>query len=47
MNLNKVTPLMYTNQVKETVDWYVHVLGFTCSDFVADWGLCQGAITRC
>ena len=29
MNLNKVTPLMYTNQLKETVDWYVNVLGFT------------------
>ena len=41
MNLNKVTPLMYTSQLKETVDWYVNVLGFTCSDFVPDWGFAR------
>lgn len=37
MNLNKLTPLLCTHRLKETVDWYVNVLGFTCSDFVPDY----------
>lgn len=41
MNLNKITPLMYTEQLKETVDWYVNVLGFRCTDFVNDYGFAR------
>lgn len=37
MNLNKLTPLLYTAHLKETVDWYVNELGFTCTDFVPQW----------
>lgn len=41
MNLNSLTPLMYTSRLKETVDWYVNELGFYCSDFVTDWGFAR------
>ena len=41
MNLNKATPLMYTRQLKETVDWYVEVLGFSCTDFVPAWSFAR------
>jgi uncharacterized glyoxalase superfamily protein PhnB len=41
MNLNKLTPLLYTNRLKETVDWYVNELGFTCSDFVNEYGFAR------
>lgn len=41
MNLNKLTPLLYTTQLKETIDWYVNVLGFTCTDFVAKYGFAR------
>jgi uncharacterized glyoxalase superfamily protein PhnB len=38
MKLNKLTPLLYTTRLQETVDWYVNELGFACSDFVPDYG---------
>ncbi len=38
MQLNKLTPLLRTHQLKETVDWYLNIMGFTCPDFVADYG---------
>lgn len=41
MNLNKLTPLLRTKNLQETVDWYVNVLGFTCTDFVPDWGFAR------
>ncbi|MEJ8841579.1 VOC family protein [Lacibacter sp. H375] len=41
MNLNKLSPLLYTSQLKDTVDWYVHVLGFTCTDFVPVHGFAR------
>jgi uncharacterized glyoxalase superfamily protein PhnB len=41
MNLNNVTPLLYTKQLKETVDRYVNEPGFTCTDFVNDHGFAR------
>ena len=41
MNLDRLTPLLRTKQLKETVDWYVTVLGFSCSDFVPDYGFAR------
>lgn len=41
MNLNKLTPLLYTSPLKETTDWYVNVLGFACSDFVPAYGFAR------
>lgn len=41
MNLNKLTPLLRTKQLKETVDWYVNTLGFTCTDFVHEYGFAR------
>ena len=32
---------MYTTQLKEKVDWYVNVLGITCSDFVSEYGFAR------
>lgn len=31
MNLNRLTPIHYTDQLKETVEWYVNALGFYCN----------------
>lgn len=41
MNLNKLTPLLRTHQLKETVDWYVNILGFTCTDYVEEYGFAR------
>lgn len=38
MKLEKLTPLLRTAQLKETVHWYESVLGFTCTDFMQDDG---------
>src|SRR5690242_14467587 len=36
--LNKLTPILRTHKLRETVDWYVNVLGFINTDFVPDHG---------
>ena len=41
MNLNSLVPLLRTHRLHETVDWYVNVLGFTCTDFVASHGFAR------
>lgn len=38
MYLNQLTTLLYTRQLPETVEWYQQIMGFTCTDFVPDWG---------
>jgi uncharacterized glyoxalase superfamily protein PhnB len=38
MKLNRLTPLLRTEKLQETVDWYVTVLGFTNTDFVPEYG---------
>ena len=38
MNLNKLTPLLRTERLQETIDWYADILGFTCTDHVPDVG---------
>jgi len=30
--------MLSTKKMRETVDFYTNVLGFTCPDFVEDWG---------
>jgi len=37
MSLQAIKPMLYTRQVKETVDFYTTVLGFTCENYVEDW----------
>ncbi|MGN8069500.1 VOC family protein [Mucilaginibacter sp. SG564] len=38
MALKSITPMLYTLRVKESVDFYVSNLGFTCVGFDEDWG---------
>lgn len=37
MKLQEIKPMLYTKQVKETVDFYTGVLGFTCDNNMEDW----------
>ena len=30
MKLGKLTPVLYTNELQQTVDFYVNILGFAC-----------------
>ncbi len=38
MKINKLTPMLSTKKIRETVDFYTGVLGFSCPNFVEDWG---------
>ncbi len=38
MTINKLTPLIYTNDLQTTVDFYVQILGFTCLANEPAWG---------
>ncbi|WP_313808069.1 VOC family protein [Flavobacterium sp.] len=31
-------PMLRTNELKETIAFYVNVLGFTCGEYNEDWG---------
>lgn len=33
MAIEKLIPMLYTREMKETVDFYVNVLGFTCNNY--------------
>ena len=37
MKLLAIKPMLYTRQVKETVDFYTGTLGFNCVNFMDDW----------
>jgi len=37
MKLQAIKPMLYTKQVKETVEFYTSVLGFTCENYLDDW----------
>jgi uncharacterized glyoxalase superfamily protein PhnB len=43
MKLNKLTPILYSNDLQGTVDFYVRTLGFTCKNFNKEpgWGSLQ------
>lgn len=37
MNRFKVIrPMIWTNEIKETIDFYVNILGFTCGEYNED-----------
>ena len=47
MALLEIKPMFYTKQVKETVDFYTGVLGFTCESYTDDWSwaaLARGSV---
>ena len=37
MKLNKLTPIIYTEEILETIRFYVDIIGFTCVEYDADW----------
>lgn len=37
MKLQAVVPMIWTNEIEETIDFYTTVLGFTCGEFNKDW----------
>ena len=41
MTLQKLIPILYTEQLKETVDFYEHTLGFTCVAQQDNWEWAQ------
>jgi uncharacterized glyoxalase superfamily protein PhnB len=38
MKINKLTPMLYTEKLRETVAFYTDVLGFDCPNFIEEWG---------
>lgn len=38
MKLGALRPMLWTSQLKETVNFYTDTLGFTCAEFNEDWG---------
>jgi uncharacterized glyoxalase superfamily protein PhnB len=41
MKLNALTPMLYTTDLRASVDFYTQILGFDCSDHVPDWGFAR------
>lgn len=37
MKFNKLSPVLYTNHLKDTISFYVDVLGFTCITYSEEW----------
>lgn len=33
-----IRPMLWTNELKETIAFYVNILGFTCAEYNEDWG---------
>lgn len=40
MKLNRLTPMMWTENLDETIEFYTKVLGFNCAEVNHDWGWC-------
>jgi hypothetical protein len=38
MSLKSIAPMLYTRQVRESVDFYINNLGFTCTGYDEGWG---------
>ncbi len=38
MKLTELRPMLWTEDLRGTVDFYTKILGFTCSEFNEDWG---------
>lgn len=37
MNFKRLTPILYTENITETIKFYTEVLDFTCAEFNEDW----------
>ncbi|MDN5200741.1 VOC family protein [Fulvivirgaceae bacterium BMA10] len=38
MKLTALTPMFLTNELEETIDFYVNIIGFKCEAFEKEWG---------
>lgn len=38
MKFNHLSPMLYTKDIKDTIDFYVSTFGFTCVDHSEEWG---------
>lgn len=38
MKLIELTPMIWTEQIHETIDFYTKLLGFTCHEYNEEWG---------
>lgn len=38
MKFSPVIPMLYTNELQQTIDFYVNKLGFTCGEHNDEWG---------
>ncbi len=38
MKFNHLSPMLYTRDIKATIDFYVNMFGFTCDGFEEEWG---------
>lgn len=38
MTLTGLRPILWTNEMEETIDFYTTILGFTCGERNDDWG---------
>ncbi len=38
MSFSQLTPVLCTNELKETIDFYTNILDFTCEEHNDDWG---------
>ena len=41
MAIEKLIPMLYTKEIKETVGFYVNVIGFPCNNYQAGNGWLQ------
>ncbi|WP_369417905.1 VOC family protein [Flavobacterium dauae] len=37
MKFKRLTPILYTENITETIKFYTDVLGFTCAEFNEEW----------
>lgn len=38
MKFNHLSPMLYTKDIKATIDFYVSTFGFTCVNYSEEWG---------
>ena len=41
MKLDRLTPMLWTNDLQATISFYTEILGFELDEYNADWGWCH------
>ena len=44
MKFSRLTPMLWTNELTVTKDFYTSVLGFAVNEFNEEWGWCLSLI---